>query len=99
MGWWTSLKWAASEWTGTGVNLRLVQSLCETWSKRARTRSSADFGLVGQFLASATRVINCFGPAWTRRKIRNQPLGVWFLLLLWIVLPLAFAMAAIGQSI
>lgn len=97
MGWWTSLKWVASEGTGAGVNRRLVQFLGRTW-RNAGTRAPATPRLVRRFLASANIVIDRFGPAWTRRKIQSQPLGVWLLMFFWTVPSLAFAFAVFVRA-
>ena len=85
MGLWTSLRRAVFEGAGAGVNRRLVRFLGGTWTRNLSNQAQDTSGLVEQFLAHANVVVDRFGPAWSRRKVASWSLGVWLLLLLWVI--------------
>lgn len=92
MGFWRSLKWAVSEGTGMGIGRRLARFLGETWPGIHGPQYLAAPEFFSQFLASASISVNRFGPAWARRKVGSRTIGVWLLLILWGLLPMAIAL-------
>ena len=65
------------------MNRRLVGFLGRSLLKSVGTYTQVACGLFSHFLVSATMLVDRFGPAWTRQKVRRRSLGVWLLILIW----------------
>jgi hypothetical protein len=81
MGVRAGLKWMAMEGTGAGVQQRLVRLIL------GRPGRIGDLGtsLLRQFMAAATSAVMRFGPAWAKRQVLGQAVGVWLLVPFWVV--------------
>ena len=93
MGVWTGLKWVAREGTGAGVQQRLVRLILGSPGRRAIRATS----ILRHFMAAATNAVKRFGPAWTRRDVLGQAVGVWLLLSCWFV-PLVAVAISMGHG-
>ena len=94
MGVWESMKWVAKEGTGAGVHKRFGQMILgRTWQRAAK-----DDGILRQFLGSAAAAVTRFGPIWARREVRGRSVGVWLLVMCWLVPPALLFLATIRRN-
>jgi hypothetical protein len=47
------------------------------------------------FLSAGERVVECWGPAWTGRRVGGRPIGVWMLVGIWLSVPVALTAAVL----
>lgn len=87
MGIWKYVKWVAREGAGFGTSQRFGHLILRNiWPGTSRSGGAGD--LWRQFMDSATSAVHSFGPSWARRKVRGRAVGVWVLVLAWVVPPL-----------
>ena len=96
MGIWMGMKWVAREGTGLGSNRRFGRIVL-FGDGRGKPRYRIGEGLWRQFIASATAAVQCYGPSWARWKLGGRPVGVWGLVLVWVIPPLLLAMLAVHR--
>ena len=94
MGLWAGMKWVAREGSGAGVQRRLVRLILESPGRSAIRPSS----LLRHFMAAATAAVTRFGPAWARREVLGQAVGVWLLVLSWLT-PMALLVLMAVQGV
>ena len=97
MGIWKGMKWVAREGAGLGASQRfgrLIFRRTGPWS----LRSGGGGDIWRQFMDSATGAIQSFGPSWARRKVRGRAMGVWVLVLAWIIPPLLLALLTLHRA-
>jgi hypothetical protein len=81
----------AKEWSGVGVQQRLVMVILGG----RRPQAAWKVRTYEQFLESAGTAVSKFGPGWAKRKIGRRSVGVWLLLFCGFVSPAMVALAAI----
>jgi hypothetical protein len=90
LGIWAGIKWVGREGTGIGATKRFgwliirktSNPICSFMVGSGKVRV-----IRGQFLNSAASVVMSYGPSWARRSILGRALGVWLLVILWILPP------------
>ncbi len=83
------------EGTGVAVQQRLIRLILERPGRIAFRWT----GLFRQFMAAATAAVMRFGPAWARREVLGQAVGVWLLVVFWVVPPILIALFSLYQGI
>lgn len=90
MGIWTGIKWVGREGSGIGAAkrfgrmiIRKTSNSCSSW----RDGSGNVLAIRKRFLISAASVVMAYGPSWARRMFFGRAIGVWMLVLLWILPP------------
>jgi hypothetical protein len=101
MGISAGIKWMVREGTGVGATKRfgwlIIRETCNPLSAN-RDSSGKIREIHTQFLNAAASVVKTYGPPWARRSILGRALGIWLLVLLWIVPPSILAASAACKS-
>lgn len=81
---WSGFSWMAREGTGLETSRRIWKM---AWARNELSAVTGDQGggIFLAFLASAERVVQAFGPGWSRRPVGRRNLGTWILVGLWIL--------------
>jgi hypothetical protein len=90
MGIWAGIKWVGREGAGVGATKRfggLIIRSTSNLSSSFRDRPGKVWGIQKQFLDSAASVVMTYGPSWAGQSILGRALGVWLLVILWILPP------------
>ena len=91
MGIWKGMKWVAREGVGLGAIQRFRSLIFRSTGPRL-PRLGGGGEIWRHFMDSATAAVQSFGPPWACRKVRGRAVGVWALVLAWIVPPLVLAL-------
>jgi hypothetical protein len=62
-------------------------------SESRRSSSNRAQSLVAEVVRASRVVVARWGPPWSRRRLAGEPLGVWMLVLLGLVLPAGVGLA------
>ena len=79
------------EGTGVGVQQRLAHVILGRSGQPAAEKVS----VLQQFMRSAAVAIARFGPGWARGILLGKPVGVWLLVMCWILFPVLVLLACI----
>lgn len=86
MGMWAGIRLVAQEIGGIGVQRRLFQVIL--WRTGQRTETGmAGKAIMYRFMWAASIAVTRFGPAWAKKEFRGRPVGVWMLLVCWLISP------------
>jgi hypothetical protein len=91
---WEGMNWWVKEGSGAGSQHRLVRMILGKPERHDLSRVT----LSHQFLCSAAAAVTRFGPAWAKREICRRTVGVWLLVLCWLVPPAILALAAVHHG-
>ncbi len=47
---------------------------------------------VGTFLTAASKVVERWGPRWSRKRVCGHSIGTWLLAMVWLAIPLGLAL-------
>ncbi len=97
MGIWKGMKWVAREGTGLGASQRFGR-LIFRGTGRGATRPGKAWGIWRQFMVSASAAVQSFGPSWARKNLRGRAVGVWVLVLAWVVPPLLLTLLTFHRA-
>jgi len=101
LGVWAGIKWVGREGTGVGATKRfgwlIIRKTFNPFSSN-REGSGKICKTRTLFLNSAASVVMAYGPPWARRSILGRALGVWLLVVLWILPPSIIVASAACKS-
>ena len=94
MGMVAGMKWIAKEGTGAGTQRRFLQF----FMSRSGHRPTREIGILQEFKGAASAAVTRFGPDWVRQNVCGRPVGVWLLLICWL-LPLFLTVGGAVRAI